>query len=48
MWNLKNKINEQTNSKQTHIDIERERVVARGEGVGELGERGEGTKKHNW
>ena len=45
MWNPKNKIHKQTKLKQL-IDAESRLVVARGVGVGALGGRGEGTKKH--
>ena len=44
MWNLKNKIDKQAKLKQT-IDTENRLMVARGEGVGGLGEKGEGIKK---
>ena len=45
MWNLKNKINKQTKLKQT------QRInwwLPEGRGVGVLGERGEGIKKHRF
>ena len=46
MWNLKNKINKQTKLKQVHRHRERSSRGRRGKGDGALGERGEGTKKH--
>ena len=45
MWNLKNKINEQT--KQNRLaNTENRLMVIRGRGAGVLGEKGEGTKKY--
>ena len=45
MCNLKNKLNEQTELKQTR-DTESRLVGARREGVGELGKKAEGSKKY--
>ena len=47
MWNLKNKINEQTKQKQTHRHKEQTEGGQPGEGWGwGLGEKGEGIKKY--
>ena len=45
MWILKTKINEQTRNRL--IDTENKLMVARGEGVGGLGEKCEGIKDYN-
>ena len=44
MWDLKNKINEQTKLKRTHRYREQTDSCQRGETVGELGDRGKGIK----
>ena len=46
MWNLRNKINEQTKQKQTHRYREKTGDCQMGSGVGGLGEKGEEIKKH--
>ena len=44
MWNLKNKLNEQTKLKQTHRYREQTHGCQREGGVGGLDEKGEGIK----
>ena len=46
MWNLKNKMNEQTKQKQTHRYRKQTDGSQREEVGGILGEKGEGIKKY--
>ena len=46
MWNLKNKINEQTKLKQTHRYREETDGCQRGEWLGGLDKKGQGTNKY--
>ena len=45
MWNLRNKINEQTNRNRL-IDTDNKLIVSRREGVGRVDQKGEGIKKY--